>query len=247
MTENVGYVLDRIKDTRDTILSYIEDRGDVVEAIREIALVKYNNALINWDETRQKEIHATDLLSPCLRSSYYSKLLPPLYDLESIMRMLVGKLFHDIPILKHHEYKILWEGIHFSIDEYEDGFVIEKKTTDKIKRSWGKNEFGVAQPYPYHVEQLKVYKAALEATGHHVYKTLILYLDRSSGELEVCDVDISNYDVEQVKQELLAKRDVLKDCLDKNILPMRTVCWKCSRFCGYPTLCFSNMNVVKVK
>ncbi|MHA1333246.1 MAG: PD-(D/E)XK nuclease family protein [Candidatus Odinarchaeia archaeon] len=248
--KGIGYILDRIADVRETILSYIEDRGDIAAGVKEKALVAFTNTLIDWDEAKSRagEIHASDLLSPCMRLSYYSKMLPPLFDLNSIMRMLIGKLFHAIPILKHHEYSIVWEGIHFTIDEYEDGILIEKKTTSKIKRSWSSRseEFGKVIPYPNHVEQLKFYKAALEETGHRVYQAVILYLERPTGEVEVAPVEIPRYDIEQIKEELKAKKELLETCLKENKLPPRTVCWKCNKYCGYSSLCFSNMNVVKV-
>lgn len=175
----------------------------------------------------RKGIHITHIVYDCLRRAYYSLTRSEAFDLNSGLRMWVGKKLHETKILKEHELKLEWNGIAGSVDEYGDGVLLEKKTTRNIP----------TYPYPHHVRQLEYYRVLLEENGRKVDKGVILYIDVNTPQ---CKEFIINFrrSAEEVKREMMMKKRALEMTMRDKILPQRNISWLC-RYCSFCSYCFT--------
>lgn len=117
-------------------------------------------------EDRSKEIHVSDILYECLRRAWYSKHLPPRFTRDTAMIFWIGDQLHLTPISKTHELSLSWYGIHGTIDEYIDGFIIDKKSCRSLPK----------YPYSNHVKQVEYYSALMENNGYEVQGGFMLYI-----------------------------------------------------------------------
>lgn len=175
----------------------------------------------------RKGIHVTHIVYDCLRRAYYSLTRGEAFDLDSGLRMWIGKKLHETKLLKEHELNLEWNGITGSIDEYGDGVVLEKKTTRNIPRD----------PYPHHIKQLEYYRVLLEENGRPVKKGVILYIDVNIPMCKEFPIEFRR-PIEEVKKEMAIKKRALEMTMKEKLLPQRNVSWLC-RYCSFCSYCFT--------
>ena len=177
-------------------------------------------------------ISVTALVYDCLRRAYYNAVVPEeIIDPAGKIRVWVGKKLHETPIFPVHELELEWHGIHGRIDEYdpERRLLMDKKTTRHIPK----------EPYEHHVKQLLFYKVLMEHSGYPVEKAVVLYIDVNSTDVAAYPVDLQNYDMKAVEEEMLEKAEKLRRALKSGILPPRKMSWLCG-YCVYFGWCFLN-------
>lgn len=172
-------------------------------------------------------IHVSHLVYPCLRRAYYDITTDTSFDLEGGMRMWIGKQIHKLPVSKHHELSLEWEDIRGTIDEYENGFFMDKKTTRNIPKRY---------PRSHHVKQVEMYRVLLEKNGYPVKEASILYIDVDSTRVKEYKVKLKR-DIEQVELEMLRKKEIIETALFSRQPPNRHIDWLC-RYCNHSSRCF---------
>lgn len=178
-----------------------------------------------------KGIKVTSLVPDCLRRGYYSEMLGELYEMDGAIRMAVGRKCHEIPMAndpKFHEMELTWEGIVGHIDEFIDGIIVEKKYVREIPRT----------PNSYHVKQIQYYWALAEKCGYPVLGGAVLYINVAAPEVKAYEVKL-NLPIDIIAAEMQAKKKALAECIEKKIVPPRTVTWMCQGYCPYFRICFS--------
>jgi len=185
------------------------------------------------EKRERSEIHVSDLLFDCLRSCYYYKTdnnpYLPGVTMDSIIRMVIGKKVHEIPIPGSvAEKKVEWNGIVGHIDNLflNEGILMDKKTTRKIPN----------YPYDHHIKQLEYYMLLAKKNGYSVNFLVMLYIDVDSADVRAFIVNPRRE--EEIEKEMRRKADVLKKALSEKKIPDRMVSWKCTRYCGYCVRCF---------
>lgn len=181
------------------------------------------------------KFHVTELVFNCPRQIFLRRVVGDFFiSYPSIFRLAIGRKMHEISILKEHEKRIEWQGIVGTVDEYENGVLIEKKTTVHAPRN---------APYGHHVTQAEYYKVLLEETGNPVLHGFILYFDVSNVDdpLTIFEVPFRLYDV--IKSEMIRKRNELLKIFgslnfeQKFVIPARKTSWLC-KYCDYAYMCY---------
>ena len=202
--------------------------------------------LQNSGETRVAGLHVTDILYPCSRRGYYNALMPPLgLDVAGAIRIWTGVELHKMPMLEKHEITLEWSGISGTIDEYEKGLFIDKKTTRKIPTVYDRKlgEY-VVNIRDHHLRQLEYYRVLLEENGYNVDWGAVLYINVDSGEVMAGLGDIHERKLEDIESEMSERALNLKVYLDKKVLPPRDISirWMCHKYCPYIQQCMLNVN-----
>lgn len=173
-------------------------------------------------------IHVSHLIYDCLRRGYYEITTDTPFDLESGMRMWIGKKLHELPISDNSELTLEWEGITGTVDEYQDGHLCDLKTTRNIPSG----------PRPHHIKQLEMYRVLLEKNGHEVKSASILYIDVGSTDVVEFPTKFKKKTTKAIEKEMLEKKAKLEMAVERGWLPKRHIYWLC-RYCGYASRCFA--------
>ena len=189
----------------------------------EEVLARFYGSILT-DKKRRDGIHVSTLVYDCLRRGYYDATLGPRFNLETYLKFWIGKSCHTTPILRHHELSLEWNGVKGTVDEYEDGVIVDKKTTREIPRS----------PYPSHVKQLEYYKVLLESNGYPVEQGFILYIDVATPGAHVLEAPLR--ETGDVQRELMEKYTTLTRALEDGTPPRGVPGWLC-RYCGFSEEC----------
>jgi len=218
-----------------SLMQSIEEQGDFSLGLKSLFFQRIVQEMFHESSVRKDEIHVSDLVYDCLRRTYLRKKIPiPLMDYQSILRVWIGRQVHLFPILEYHELALEWKGIKCRIDEYEDGFLLDKKTTRNIPK----------QVRPHHELQLDYYRAVADANGYPVIIAAIAYINVGSGiDIEIKPVKFDR-EVEVVKEEILRKKEKFQESLDSKSLPKRQIGWLC-QYCNYCNLCFLKDTVIE--
>jgi CRISPR/Cas system-associated exonuclease Cas4 (RecB family) len=208
-------------------------KGEIIERYLK-ALHKQSEEDAEWYSP--DTIHVTDLIPECERAVILSKLFPRAPNIQSLLYMEDGRSKHAIVLADKHEFRVEWKGIRASIDDYDSirGIIIEKKTTYTYK--------GI--PRRNHIQQLHYYAAILQDLGYEVRKGVLLYIKRTMDELPIeFDYDLTNFDGEAIRKEMLKKANNLKQMIKDRVLPKRNISYYCL-YCGHSDLCFKYEDVV---
>ena len=210
-----------------------EIKGEIVERYLE-QLYKQSEEDAEWYSP--DTIHVLDLVPECDRSVVLSKLFPRGANIQGMLYMEDGRSKHAVVLGDKHEFRIEWKGIRGSIDDFDSvrGIIVEKKTTYTFKGIPRKN----------HITQLSYYAAMLQDLGYEVRKGVLLYIKRTMDELPVeFDYDLTNFDGENIRKEMLKKANDLRQKIKDRVLPKRKISYYCS-YCPFSDLCFKYGDVV---
>ncbi len=180
---------------------------------------------------RSPGIHVSTILYDCLRRGYYEQIFHPhqFNTRQQSVKFWIGRQLHETPVLAEHEVPLEWEGIHGTADEYEDGVLVDKKTTEKeIPR----------RPSEQYTRQVEYYKVMLEAIGKPVTRASILYI-QISPPYRVEELQVPTRDSEVVRQEMRAKLAILNLAFKRNQPPERKPGWLCD-YCSFASVCWKS-------
>jgi len=175
-------------------------------------------------EKPKKGIHVSHIARDCLRHSYYEKHLGVFLTPYTILNFWRGQRLHEPPILQKHELELEWNGIHATIDEYENGLLLDKKTVvgDLPK-----------EVPPETARQLEYYSVILTRNRYPVKEIQVLYISLRDNKLQF--LTIKPRSRKQVEKEMLARKKILlgKGIPDRN--PNDQYCLNCA----YGLQCFT--------
>ena len=180
---------------------------------------------------KRKGIHVSSLTHSCLRRAYYDITRDAPISLKEGTVLWIGKKLHTVRMSKNHELSLGWEGIRGTVDEYEDGYLMDKKSTRNIP----------SVPRQAHVRQLEMYRVLLKENGYKVEKAAVLYIDVDTGEVVEYPVKFKRK-LETVEKEMLRKKEKLEMALSKGWLPERHISGECY-LCPFPSWCFTEGGV----
>jgi CRISPR/Cas system-associated exonuclease Cas4 (RecB family) len=176
-----------------------------------------------------EEIHVSSLCYDCMRKVYYQMTRKEQYfDLKTMITFWMGRAIHNTPILKESEIPLKWKGIVGTCDEYEDGVLLEKKTCTKIPMN----------PNQHHVKQTEYYAFMLNESKRPVTQAFVAYIDLANREIQPFEVRLR--DMEDIKVEMLRKKEQIEFAMRNKVLPERSIGWLCS-YCNFSQLCFGNI------
>lgn len=215
----------------------------------------------NSSESRQGEVHVTDLTG-CLRKSWYDKVQPEAERPHETLARSLGTMVHGAiegsDQWVESELRVEVEGLVGKADiVYADGRLVDLKTTRWL--------FPAKVPYGSHSLQVNLYAYALKLMGRPVNRLQIQYIDMSGptkcrkcrvpvqmfeGELKcpVCFqfiknahlgavlVDVPMMPDEEVKQLLEERRDALQSALDMQMPPAKEPGYLCG-YCAHTISC----------
>lgn len=217
------------------LMTSIEDQGDASLGLKSLFFQKVVQSMYSGARGRSKEIHVSDLVYDCLRRSYLRKMIPlPTMDYRSILRVWIGRQIHLFPFLEKHELSLEWNGIVGRVDDYEDGFLVDKKTTRSIP----------SRVRSHHKLQLDYYRVLASENGYPVVLAAVLYINVGS-DVEI-DVKVVKFkrSVEVTKNEMLEKKKRFQVSLDSGELPPRRIGWIC-KYCDWCNLCFCSDKTIR--
>jgi len=196
----------------------------------------YSSVVRRLDEDRppEEKIPVTSIIYSCYRRMYYTYLLGDRMELDSILRVWVGKSCHETPVLREHEVELELGDIVGKVDGYEVAVILEEKTTRKKIP---------AVPYDHHVRQVEYYRVLLERHGKPVGIGAVLYVDVNKARARAFPVFFDR-SLEEVEKEMLEKAEKLKGYLQRKELPPRDMVseiWLCN-YCRYSMECFRDYN-----
>ena len=187
----------------------------------------YKNVHRDLIESRQG-IHVSHLVYDCVRRAYYDLTSDKAsFSLDGALKMWIGKKIHELPISDNHELTLHWEGITGTIDEYQDGWFLDKKTTREIPR----------YPYDNHKKQLEMYRVLLEKNSYPVTNASMLYIDVNTTEVKEFPIKLEK-NIENIELEMLSKKRTVEAALKAKSPPKRGIGWIC-RYCDHTVKCFS--------
>jgi len=176
-----------------------------------------------------EKINVTDLTFPCLRHAFYSKkfLDERRGRLTDLIAFWIGVKLHEAKIFSHHELEVEYNGVFGRVDGYEDGVILELKTTRSIP----------PEPYPHHVKQVEYYRVLLEKSGHPVRFGIILYVNVNDLTTKAFLV-LFDRSVDEVEKELMDRKERLEKSLKNNTPPppIPDEPWACD-YCRFAYLC----------
>jgi hypothetical protein len=187
---------------------------------------KFFKAIAGKVREPDDKFHASDLSFGCLRNSYYKRIFGNEFvTASSLMSFWIGKQLHATQILKSHELFLTWGGLSGTIDDYEEGTLLEKKTT-----TWK-----ITRPLDLHVRQLEYYALLLAKNNLPLTEAHVLYIDVGKKEIIPFKVDIR--DLREIEDEVIEKIKILKQALNDKKPPARVIGWGCM-YCPYAMVCF---------
>jgi hypothetical protein len=195
-------------------------------------------------EKRRNELHITDLTSECLRQIWFEKKEPLPDEPSNNIRMWQGRMMHEMPLLKHHELELEYDGVKTRIDEYDDsGILIEKKFVSFIP----KTEDELRKYYSHYIKQVEYEALMLFANDKPISRAFLLFVCRGEPESNrppIIAFEIK-LDLESIAARFAEEVEVLKHVLDSNeppIIPKNFSPFEypCS-YCKYRIRCFSTI------
>jgi len=179
-------------------------------------------------------INVTDLSFPCLRHAYYSKVFHSERrgKFNELLAMWIGIKLHETKILEKSELALEYMGIYGRVDEYEDGVLLEIKTTRSLP----------SKPYPHHVRQVNYYRVLLERNGYAVRFGVILYINVYTLDTKTFII-FFDQPLEDVEREMLDKKKRLEEALRSKSPPPQIPeePWACD-YCIYAYMCGMDTN-----
>jgi len=173
------------------------------------------------DKNRYMEMHLTDLVSTCWRKVYFEKHLPLPEDPESMLRLWRGKIVHSMPLTSNHELKLEYNGVKTSIDEYENGILIEKKTADFIPNTV--NE--IIKYFNHYLEQITLEAFFLIMNNYEVKKCFLLFIkdgpqdEKGRKPLKAFDVTEICLDLQKAERLFNERIEILRKIMTSNEPP----------------------------
>lgn len=180
------------------------------------------------------KVYVTDLVYGCPRRAWLARKYGSAFTrADDILRIWIGNKIHATPILANSELKVEWENIKGRVDEYEEGILVEKKSTTNVPR------YG---PWEPHKKQLQYYRVLLEMNGYPVFVAFVLYFDLTDlSKFTIYQVQLGDF--EELKKEMLERRDQILPYLNSNEIPPRRPSWIC-RYCHFTYLCYTKSKKV---
>lgn len=176
-----------------------------------------------------EKINVTDLTFPCLRHAFYSKkfVSERRGSLTELMTLWIGTKLHETKISKQHEIEVEYSNIYGRVDGYDDGIILELKTTRKIP----------SQPLPHHVKQVNYYRVLLERNNYPVVFAVILYINIVDLTTKAFLV-LFDRSLEDTEKELINRKEKLLSALQSNVPPppLPDEPWACD-YCNFAYLC----------
>lgn len=220
------------------------------------------------EESRQQEIHVTDLVD-CLRRSYYVKKFPmPEYPHETLARFL-GTGFHMMvegnDEFVNSELPLEFGELVGTADiVYKDGTIMDYKFSRWLKPEW--------LPNKSHVLQVNIYAQMLRNMGREVNDLFIQYVDASGpskcrkcrvparmingeircpvcmefikgGHLGAIITPVEQMPVPMVEEYIQTRQDELSNSLALNSLPDAEPSYLCS-YCIHQPMCEEDKNEI---
>jgi len=183
------------------------------------------------DGPRREGIHVTELVYDCLRKGYYAHHYGEgFFDIKTLTTFWIGKALHKTKILKHNEMTLKWNGIVGTVDDYEKGVLIDKKTTT----------FTPKDPWKHHIKQLEYYALLLTKNNIPFKEAHIVYINITDKKFTIFPVKIRDF--ETIEKEIIRKKEIFEKALKDSKSPTRKVGWLCS-YCSYASVCFGDKNV----
>lgn len=219
---------------------------------------------------RSEGYHITDLVYNCMRRAAYNHYFGKLQfnNMEQEMIFTQGKLWHLIKMTPNHETQfemgsITWHEknvragetesksyvpsmpITGTIDEFEDGVLIDKKTSKYMPKSI----------YNHHATQLEYYKVLTEqgiiinvdesdkrfGTDFTIKTAGILYICTDPEKFDVKFIATELRNTDDVAKEMATKVGILDEAVASGILPPRIADdenWIC-KYCNHFRTCYS--------
>ncbi len=212
-------------DTQKT-LEYIQN---AVESYIKTKLLRAIVYEIEANKPPLEKINVTDLTFPCLRHAYYSKIFREERRgrLPELLAIWIGVKLHETKIFEKSELELEYKGIYGRVDEYEDGVLLEIKTSRTIP----------SKPYPHHVKQVSYYRVLLERNGFPVRFAVILYINVGSLNTKSFII-LFDQPLEEVEKEMLSRKMALEKAIAEGKVPPAEPeeAWACD-YCSYAYLC----------
>jgi len=193
---------------------------------------------------RNPGVHVSDIVYPCARKAYYAHLSPPNLDTEGAMRLWIGIKIHETPLTETNELTLEWNGITGTVDEYEDGLLIDKKTTRNPPVYYNRSrKEHVVSLRDHHLTQLEYYKVLLEKNGYPVNEAGILYIDVNDAQVYFGRAKFTRTS-EEIEREMLSRAKTIELFLNERKLPPydNSIKWMCMKYCPYQQQCALNIN-----
>jgi len=187
--------------------------------IREIFL----EAIARDDKPRKAGIHVTDLSRDCLRCSWYEKHLGAFNTPSTLLSFWKGRKLHEIRLLKQSELELEWGGILGTIDQYEDGILLDLKTTTKTPDY-------LSDPYR---RQIEYYKVLLERNGYPVQTAHVLFFNLVDNQTRIFTLDKTREQAD-IEKEMFERKTILV----QSEPPCRNMDDQWCKFCPYGLQCF---------
>jgi len=217
----------------------IQEQNDVARGIKSYYFQKivqgtFGDRMQKRLKRRQYEdagdigVSVTDIVYDCVRRAFLRKMLwIPTTDYEGILKTWIGSQVHAFPFQEEHELFLDWEKIFVRIDEYEDGVLVEKKSTRLTPKT----------ARHHHRRQVDYARVIAEKNGYPVMTAAIVYIN--VGENVDLDVKVLKFkrNIDTVGKEMLRKRDKFVNCFKKGQIPPRQVGWPC-KYDAWCNICF---------
>jgi len=160
------------------------------------------------EENRKRELHLTDLASPCPRQLWFTKHSEYYENPEELLRLWWGKVIHETPLTSNHELKLEYKGVLTSIDEYQDGILIEKKTADFVPNDLSE----LQRYYSHYINQVRLEALFLTMNGYEVKQAFLLFIkygqQEERGRRPVRIFDVTQFiDIDETEKMFNEKRE----------------------------------------
>jgi len=181
-------------------------------------------------ENDLSKVYITDICSPCIRMSFYSRKYREVASLtDKMFLMWMGTKLHETNFSDMAEYSFEYEGIRGRVDEIVDDIVIEKKMVRKLPDT----------PYEHHLKQVGYYIVCLRELGLNIKRGILLYFDRAELRCKGFLVELENGEYEKLKKEMLERRDILLKAFEEDKPPKPERGWIC-KYCEFAKRCWED-------
>lgn len=193
-------------------------------------------------EEKSKSVTVTDICAwdtYCPKKVYFDKTAKRPATPESLIRMTIGNVVHEIPLwnnddpeLDGFEQSFYWNGIRCRMDEIDviDGIIIDKKTVPALS----------IKPKEYVTKQLNIYRVIAEDNKERPIKInqlFVINLVVINGKIQVLEVPM--WDKEETLKYIERVRSDIKRSVETRT-PPDVACgskgWMCDG-CQYVDLC----------
>jgi len=186
---------------------------------------RFLEAVARDDKPRKPGLHVSDLTPDCLRRSWYEKHLGAFNSPSTLLSFWKGRKLHEIRLLKQSELELEWGGILGTIDQYEDGNLLDLKTTTNTPDRL---------PEPYR-RQIEYYRVLLERNGYPVQTAHVLFFNLVDNQTKLFTLDSIRTQTD-IEKEMLERKTIL----EQSEPPDRNVDDQYCKFCSYGCVCFAS-------